>query len=66
MTLLHKLSLAATISSATFSVASSIPQNVQKTIQPENVVRCEPGPGCVSGLLPINGRSLIGLIKILD
>ncbi len=46
MTLLQKLSLAATISSATFSVASSIP--VQKTIQPDNVVRCEPNAGCVN------------------
>lgn len=55
MTLLQQLSLAVTISSATFSVASSIPQNVQKTIQPENVVRCEPGPRCVS--LTLNGRS---------
>ncbi len=51
MTLLQQLSLAATLSSATFSVASSIPQNAQKTIQPENVVRCEPGPGCLSQTL---------------
>jgi hypothetical protein len=45
MTLLKKLSLAATISSATFSVASSIPQ---RTILPDNVVRCEPNAGCVN------------------
>jgi hypothetical protein len=45
MTLLQKLSLAATISSATFSIASSIPQ---RTIQPDNVVRCEPNAGCVN------------------
>ena len=51
MTLLQQLSLAVTLSSATFSVASSIPQNTQKTIQPENVVRCEPGPGCISQTL---------------
>jgi hypothetical protein len=51
MTLLQKLSLAATISSATFSVAASIPQNVQKTIQPENVVLCEPGAGCINQTL---------------
>jgi hypothetical protein len=56
MTLLQKLSLAATLSSATFSVASNIP----KTILPDNVIRCEPNTGCVSKTL--NGRSY----KVLD
>ena len=51
MTLLQQLSLAATLTSATFAVAASIPQNASKTIQPENVVRCEPGPGCLSQTL---------------
>jgi hypothetical protein len=51
MTLLQQLSLAVTISSATFSIAASIPQNANKTIQPENVVRCEPNAGCVSKTL---------------
>jgi pyruvate/2-oxoglutarate dehydrogenase complex dihydrolipoamide acyltransferase (E2) component len=51
MTLLQKLSLAATISSATFSVAASIPKNVQKTILPDNVVRCEPSAGCMNKTL---------------
>jgi len=51
MTLLQKLSLAATISSATFSVAASIPRNVQKTILPDNVVRCEPNAGCINQTL---------------
>jgi hypothetical protein len=51
MTLLQQLSLAATLTSATFAVAASIPQNANKTIQPENVVRCEPGPGCLSQTL---------------
>jgi pyruvate/2-oxoglutarate dehydrogenase complex dihydrolipoamide acyltransferase (E2) component len=50
MTLLQKISLAASISSATFSVAASIP-NVQKTILPDNVVRCEPSAGCVNQTL---------------
>ena len=44
MTLLQKLSLAATLSSATFSVATSIP----KTILPDNVIRCEPNDACVT------------------
>jgi pyruvate/2-oxoglutarate dehydrogenase complex dihydrolipoamide acyltransferase (E2) component len=51
MTLLQKLSLAASISSATFSVAASIPKDLQKTILPENVVRCEPSAGCVNQTL---------------
>ena len=51
MTLLQQLSLAATLTSATFAVAASIPQNASKTIQPDNVVRCEPSPGCVSQTL---------------
>lgn len=63
MTLLRKLTLAATITtigSATFSVASSIPQNTQKTILPDNVVRCEPSAGCVNKTL--FGRSY----KVID
>jgi len=52
MTLLQKLSLAATISSATFTFASSIPS---KTILPDNVIRCEPNAGCVTKTL--YGRS---------
>jgi pyruvate/2-oxoglutarate dehydrogenase complex dihydrolipoamide acyltransferase (E2) component len=51
MTLLQKLSLAASISSATFSVAASVPKNFQKTILPDNVVRCEPSAGCVNQTL---------------
>jgi hypothetical protein len=51
MTLLQKLSLAATISSATFSVAASIPKDLQKTILPDNVVRCEPSAGCINQTL---------------
>jgi hypothetical protein len=60
MTLLQKLSLAATISSATFSVAASIPKDVQKTILPDNVVRCEPSAGCINKTL--FGRSY----KVID
>jgi hypothetical protein len=55
MTLLQKLSLALTISSATFSVATSIPKTVEKTILPDNVVRCEPNAGCINKTL--YGRS---------
>jgi hypothetical protein len=55
MTLLQKLSLAVTISSATFSVASSIPKDVQKTILPDNVILCEPSAGCINKM--IYGRS---------
>ena len=51
MTLLQKLSLAATISSATFSLAASIPKNIEKTILPDNVVRCEPSAGCINQTL---------------
>ncbi len=51
MTLLQKLSLAATISSTTFSIAASIPKTVQKTILPDNVVRCEPNAGCINQTL---------------
>jgi hypothetical protein len=51
MTLLQKLSLALTISSATFSVATSIPKTVGKTILPDNVVRCEPSAGCINKTL---------------
>jgi hypothetical protein len=45
MTLLHKLSLAATIGSAAFSFAASVPS---KTILPDNVIRCEPNASCVT------------------
>ena len=45
MTLLQKLSLEATIGSATFSVAASVPS---KTILPDNVIRCEPNAACVT------------------
>ena len=45
MTLLQKLSLVATIGSATFSIAASVPS---KTILPDNVIRCEPNASCVS------------------
>src|SRR6267154_2966198 len=55
MTLLQKLSLAATLGSATFSVASSIPKDAQKTILPDNIVRCEPSAGCINQTL--YGRS---------
>jgi hypothetical protein len=51
MTLLQKLSLALTISSTTFSVATSIPKTVGKTILPDNVVRCEPSAGCINKTL---------------
>jgi hypothetical protein len=51
MTLLQKLSLAAILTSATFSVAASIP----KTILPDNVIRCEPDTGCTSKTL--NGHN---------
>src|SRR5258708_6172207 len=55
MTLLQNLSLAITISSATFSVAASIPKTIQKPILPDNVVRCEPNAGCINKTL--YGRS---------
>ncbi len=45
MTLLQKLSLVATIGSATFAVAASVPS---KTILPDNVIRCEPNAACVT------------------
>jgi hypothetical protein len=51
MTLLQKLSLAAIISSATFSVAASSPKDVQKTILPDNVILCEPSAGCINQTL---------------
>ncbi len=51
MTLLQKLSLAATLGSATFSIAASIPKTIQKTILPDNVVRCEPSAGCINQTL---------------
>jgi hypothetical protein len=54
MTLLQKLSLAITISSATFSVAANIPKTVE-TILPDNIVRCEPNAGCINKTL--YGRS---------
>jgi len=45
MTLLQKLSLAATIGSTTFTIAASIPS---KTILPDNIVLCEPNADCVT------------------
>jgi hypothetical protein len=46
MTLLQRLSLVvATISLANFAVAASLPN---KTILPDNVVRCEPNDACVT------------------
>src|SRR5271163_559064 len=51
MTLLQKLSLVATLGSATFSIAASIP----KTILPDNVIRCEPNAACITET--VNGRS---------
>ena len=33
------------------SIAASIPKNVQKTILPDNVVRCEPSAGCINQTL---------------
>jgi hypothetical protein len=51
MTLLQKLSLAAIVTPAAFSVAASIP----KTILPDNVVRCEPDTGCLSAT--VNGHN---------
>jgi len=51
MTLLQKLSFTAILGSATFSVASSIPKDIQKTILPDNVVRCEPSAGCINQTL---------------
>jgi len=48
MTTLQKLSLAMSISSATFSLAASVPN---KTIQPDNIVICEPSAGCVNETL---------------
>jgi hypothetical protein len=51
MTLLQKLSLAATFGTATFSIAASIPKTVQKTILPDNVVRFEPNAGCINQTL---------------
>jgi hypothetical protein len=57
MTLLQKLSLAATFGSATFSFAASLPN---KTILPDNVVRCEPSTGCVNKT--IDGRNYNVLI----
>ena len=44
MTLLQKLSLAATIGSATLAVASSVP----KSMLPDNIILCEPNAGCVN------------------
>jgi len=48
MTLLQRLSLFATIGSAAFSLAASIPS---KTILPDNIVLCEPKAGCVDQVL---------------
>jgi hypothetical protein len=48
MTLLQRLSLVATLSSATLSFAASIPS---KTILPDNIILCEPNAACVSKTL---------------
>lgn len=48
MTLLQKLSLAAIIGPATFSVAASVHS---KTILPDNIILCAPDTGCVSQTL---------------
>ena len=47
MTLFSKFLFAATLGSAASSFAASIP----KTVQPDNIVRCEPGAGCVNKTL---------------
>jgi hypothetical protein len=46
MTILRKLSLAATISSATFSFAAGVPKDTSKIIQPDNIVVCEASASC--------------------
>jgi hypothetical protein len=49
MTLFSKLLFAATLGSlaSSFAFAASIP----KTVQPDNIVRCEPGAGCINKTL---------------
>ncbi|MGH9595859.1 MAG: hypothetical protein ACRD3K_03585, partial [Edaphobacter sp.] len=51
MTLLQKLALVAILSPATFSIAASIP----RTIQPDNIILCEPDTPCITKT--IDGRS---------
>ncbi len=55
MTILQKLSLAATIGSATLSFAAGVSKNVAKTIQPDNIVLCESNVSCETKTL--HGRS---------
>jgi hypothetical protein len=47
MTLFSNFFFAATLGSVASSFAASIP----KTVQPDNIVRCEPGTGCVNKTL---------------
>ncbi len=47
MSLLRKTALLSVFGSATFSIAASIP----RTIQPDNIVLCEPNAGCVNQTL---------------
>ncbi len=47
MTLFSKFLFAAALGSVSSSFAASIP----KTVQPDNIVRCEPGAGCVNKTL---------------
>ena len=51
MTILQKSSLAVTLSLAAVSFAASVP----KTIQPDNVIRCESNAACLTET--VNGRS---------
>ena len=55
MTILQKLSLAATIGSATLSLAAGTTKDVAKTIQPDNIVVCESNVPCQTKTL--YGRS---------
>jgi hypothetical protein len=46
MTMLQKLSLAATIGSATFSLAAGFHKDTSKIIQPDNIIVCESSAAC--------------------
>ncbi|MGD0442792.1 MAG: hypothetical protein ABSA39_02540 [Edaphobacter sp.] len=46
MTILRKLSLAATIGSATLSFAAGISKDTSKIIQPDNIIVCESSAAC--------------------
>jgi pyruvate/2-oxoglutarate dehydrogenase complex dihydrolipoamide acyltransferase (E2) component len=50
-TILRKLSVAAIIGSTTFGVAANVPKNVEKNIQPDNVILCDSGAACESKTL---------------